>query len=164
MSSRRTWIGKLTTVVGAPLLATTGRRFEVDRLLDRVRLARWIQENGLYLVDAALTVLTSPLHWFPGIGHGFLALEEAANATALPFGATSNPEKAHGFDRTGFIEDPSVDQEYASFGFITAGHDSHSGVAGTVSLRWTSMPMVSSVGSSASEFRPTGSPAYISTV
>ena len=120
---------QLWAVAGAPLLATPGRRLEVDRLLDRVRSAHWTQEQRLYRVDAARTVLTSPLHWFRDIGHGFLVLEEANNASVLRFGATSSPEKAHGFDRTGFIEEASVDQEYAGFGFITAGHDSHTGSA-----------------------------------
>ena len=122
---------QLWAVAGAPLLATHGRGLEVDRLLDRVGSAHWTQEHRLYRVDAALTVLTSPLHWFRDIGHVFLVLEEAIDSNVLRFGATSIPETAHGFDRTGFIEEVSADQQYASFGFITAGHDSHSGVADT---------------------------------
>src|SRR5450432_1138757 len=124
-SSRRMWAKQLWAMA-APLLATPGRRLEVDRLLDRVKAAQWIQEHRVYRVDAALTALSSPIHWFRDIGHGFLAVAETcggAKATVRRFGATSNPEKSPGFDRTGFIEEISLDSEYASFGFITAGHE-----------------------------------------
>ena len=130
MTSRRTWIKHLGAMAAAPLLATPGRRLEVDRILDRVRSAHWTREQRQYRVDAALTVLTSPVHWFRDIGYGFLALEEASGplpASILRFGAASRTENARGFDRTGFIEEVSVHPDYASFGFITAGHESRSG-------------------------------------
>src|SRR5260221_10521753 len=120
--SRRTWIQHLLAVAAAPLIAAPSRRLEVDRLLDRVPPAKWTQEYRRYRVDAALMAFTSPLHWFRDIGHGFLTLEETPGASIMRFGGTSTPEKAHGFDRTGFIEEASVDHDHASFGFITAGH------------------------------------------
>lgn len=114
----------------ARLLAAPARTLEVDRLLDRYRTASWQQERRQYRVDAALTMFTSPVHWFNGIGHGFLALSETAGATYLRFGAASSPDQAHGFDRAGFMEEASTGNESASFGFITAHPNSESGVAG----------------------------------
>lgn len=94
MSLRRTWIKHLWAAAGASdLLATPGRRLEVDRILDRLCLATWTPEQHLYRVDAAVTVLTFPLHWFRDTGNGFLTLEKRAGAPVLRFGATSAPGK-----------------------------------------------------------------------
>ena len=125
--TRRSWIGGLCTAASVVNGVANGR-LAVDRLLDRFSTCKWKQENRLYRVDAAVTVLASPMHWFRGIGEGFLTLGETpdAAATFLRFGAASRPEKAHGFDRLGFIEEAAAGAEFASFGFITAGPESHS--------------------------------------
>ncbi|HEY3740993.1 MAG TPA: hypothetical protein VGL53_14170, partial [Bryobacteraceae bacterium] len=133
MPTRRMWMRQVGAVAAAAntciarLFGAPARTLEVDRLLDRYRNARWEQERTQYRVDAALMMFTSPVHSFGGIGHGFLALGETAGATYVRFGAASSPENAHGFDRAGFIEEASAADEFASFGFITAGHNSESG-------------------------------------
>lgn len=85
-------------MAGMPLFAHPGRGLEFDRILDKLRSEPWTREHRLYRIDASLTVLTSPVQWFRGIGHGFHAVEETAAASVVRFGATSSPDKAHGFD------------------------------------------------------------------
>jgi len=133
MPTRRTWIQQILAAAGTPLMAMPARGLEVDRLLARYKSSHWSEEHRLYRVDAALVVLSSPLHWFRGIGHGFLAVGETSDvskATFLRFGAASSAERAGGFDRAGFIEEASQGDEFASFGFITSGHDSRSNQSG----------------------------------
>lgn len=123
------------------LAAAPVRRLEIDNLLERFGSSRWTVEHRLYRVDAALTVLSSPLHWFRDIGAGFLSVSETTDrrASVLRFGASSSPEKAKGFDRLGFIEEAAAGGEFASFGFITSGHEAHS--ATTAQAGYTAMDL-----------------------
>ena len=134
--TRRTWAKSAGGAVlwpWASAIASPSTGLHLDKLLGRYPSpSGWQSETRMYRVDAAVTVLSSPLHWFRGIGHGFLTLGQTAaardgsTAIFMRFGAASNLDRAHGFDRLGFIEEAAVEQtgEFANFGFITAGHES----------------------------------------
>jgi hypothetical protein len=142
LTTRREWVQAACGAAWLPWSAGAGAApssdLQVDQLLRRYPAAGSRIETRSYRVDAALTVLSSPLHWFRGIGHGFLTLgetaraEDGSKALFMRFGAATNVEKAHGFDRLGFIEEAVAEhsREFANFGFITAGHESNRAAAG----------------------------------
>ena len=94
-------------------------KLEVDRLWERGRPEKLFER--LYRVDATILLLSVPVMRRNGVGDARVALRQSPAATpeggsklALEFAASSDPSRAHGLDRMGWIREVVVEKNGAS--------------------------------------------------
>jgi hypothetical protein len=87
------------------------------------------RQNAYYRVDATILLLSIPIYKRRGAGGGCVELEQCRegdrDTLCIRFSAGSNPERARGLNRLGYIEEVIVSrtnavEELAYFGFITS--------------------------------------------
>ncbi len=102
---------------------------QVDRLLVEHPSETVCEQSRSYRADAVISLLSVPIFSRAGVGSGFATYREARHAgvtiTTSRFGGGSDPQRARGLNRLGFIEEVVFEQagqpvEAAYFGFMTA--------------------------------------------
>jgi hypothetical protein len=101
---------------------------EIDRLWERASPEKLVER--LYRVDATILLLSVPVLRRNGVGDARVALRQSSPAAeggaklALEFAASSDPARAHGLDRMGWIREVVVEK---------SGAPQRSGVLGIMS-------------------------------
>ncbi len=107
-------------------------RLHIDRLLSENPVPRWTSFRRGYRADATLSVLGVPVFSRQDVGSGFVVLREAwqgdRKVVWLQFAGKSRPDRAHGVNDCGSIEEAIVEHsstpvEAAYFAFITGAPD-----------------------------------------
>lgn len=87
-----------------------------------------------YRADATLILFSIPFYTRPNVGGGWVAYEKEGSRLSLRFAAGSNPKRARGLNRLGFIEEHVTEQEGSVsqagyFGFMTSSREKSLGEA-----------------------------------
>jgi hypothetical protein len=77
-------------------------------------------ERRCYRADAQVQLLGLTVFSRAGVGAGFASVQTGPEASLLRFGAGSDPGRAKGLNRLGYIEELRAGDEAAYFGFMTA--------------------------------------------
>jgi hypothetical protein len=113
---RRRDILQLAALAGLrALAAAVPSDVEVDRVLPGGVLPAGRSESRRYRVDATILVMSVPVFRRAGVGEGALSLRESRDENSrrlvLEFSAASDPGRANGLDRMGWIREAIVEQQ-----------------------------------------------------
>jgi len=118
-------IGGLAT--GA--LSAAQKPFDVDRLIESQPGSNCGFQYRKYSVSATVRLLSIPIFSRAAVGSGYALVETRGRMTAIQFAAGSYPERAHGLNRLGFIQEVVVDErpgcpeEFAWLAFMTTSQE-----------------------------------------
>lgn len=79
-----------------------------------------IRTAAHYRVDATILLLGIPVFSRSGVGGGYAVVEEFDSVRSLQFAAGSDPARARGLNRLGFIHELRATEGSRYFGFMTA--------------------------------------------
>ncbi|MBK9167471.1 MAG: hypothetical protein IPM24_08395 [Bryobacterales bacterium] len=116
MWTRRTW---LRLAAGF----CTGAAQAAPLLIDGWPGARGGAARIRYRANATVTLLNIPLVSRSDVGGGWASASESEGVLRLEFAGGSDPARARGLNRMGFVQEVARASDYAYFGFISASRE-----------------------------------------